>query len=60
MCYTGSCCWESYPRGYNEGCVCKLPRGYECPMTIDDEEELERLNEEFEDEPDEDLIRGNR
>ena len=54
MCYMG-CAFERYPHGPNEGCVCKLPRGYECPMTIDDEEELERLNDEWEEfEPDDD------
>lgn len=46
MCYMG-CSWESYPRGPNEGCVCRLPRGYECPMNIDDEDEIERINDEM-------------
>ena len=50
MCYCG-CQFERYPRGPNEGCVCKLPRGYDCPMDMS-EEELDRLNEEYE--PDED------
>lgn len=52
MCYCG-CQFERYPRGPNEGCVCKLPRGYECPMEMS-EEELDRLNEEFEEGEDDD------
>lgn len=31
MCYTGICAYETYPQGYNEGCVCVRPKNGECP-----------------------------
>lgn len=37
MCYGMGCGYESYPYGYNEGCVCRLPRGCSCPMEQDDD-----------------------
>lgn len=32
MCYTGRCVYETYPRGYNEDCVCVCPKNGVCPM----------------------------
>jgi hypothetical protein len=32
MCYSGQCRHESYPRGRNEGCVCKKHPNEDCPM----------------------------
>jgi len=34
MCYSG-CPHETYPNGYNETCVCKLPRAGCCPLSGD-------------------------
>jgi len=34
MCHTGQCPYESYPCGYNEGCVCKKPAGEPCWMDV--------------------------
>lgn len=31
MCYTGICPHETYPYGYNEGCVCNRPANTGCP-----------------------------
>ena len=51
MCYCG-CQYESYTKGWNEGCACRKPKGIPCTMEID-EEEAERLNEEAEYDEDE-------
>ena len=39
MCYTGACVYETYPQGYNEGCVCRRPAYGSCPCESDDQEE---------------------
>ena len=39
MCYTGACEYESYPWGYNEGCVCRKPQYAPCPHEEEDEVE---------------------
>ena len=39
MCYTGACVYETYPYGYNEGCVCRRPAHGSCPCESDDQEE---------------------
>ena len=46
MCYCG-CQYEAYKYGWNEGCYCRKPKGIPCVMEID-EEDAERLNEEYE------------
>lgn len=61
MCYTGNCPYESYPHGRNEGCVCRKPRGEECYLEQDDnEDENEEINiyDENDDEDIKDDING--
>ena len=41
MCYTGICLYETYPFGYNEGCVCARPRGGSCPCLPDEANEFQ-------------------
>lgn len=41
MCYTGICQYETYPLGYNEGCVCVRPRGGSCPCLLDEANEFQ-------------------
>lgn len=41
MCYTGQCCYESYPWGYNESCVCTKDVHDECPNSAEYEEDRE-------------------
>ena len=48
MCYGMDCEFESYPYGYNEGCVCRKTKYDTCPMDEDDipTEQLETDEEE--------------
>ena len=48
MCYTGRCIYETYPRGYNEDCVCVRPRNGACPCLIEEADELQYGNDEKE------------
>jgi len=47
MCFTGWCPHERYSYS-QEDCICKKPAGWPCPEDVDDEE-AERLNDEYDD-----------
>ena len=51
-----NCQFESYPYGPNEDCICRKPKGWPCPEDVDDEE-AERLNEEYADYEDDEDVR---
>ena len=54
MCYWG-CRWESYTKGWNEGCACRKPRNIPCPMEQDSDEEDDEIEYPEFDEDDEDV-----
>ena len=49
MCYGMGCGYESYPYGYNEGCVCRLPWHATCPFDREEEAESDEYEDEDED-----------
>lgn len=54
MCYCG-CQFERYPKGPNEDCICRKPRGCPCPMDVlEDDEDMDILQDDEDETEDDD------